>query len=75
MRTQTGDQQLELFNGTDVLASYLRARGWTKDADLPIWHRTEPRELSRSEQEAFAWQIAEDRSGGLEIVGLTLVMR
>jgi hypothetical protein len=70
MLNQTGNQQLELFTGTDALAGYLRARGWIKDADLAVWHRTEPRKLSRSEQDAFPWQIAEDRSSGLEIVGL-----
>jgi hypothetical protein len=71
MIKKTGNQQLELFTGPDTVSSYLRARGWIKDADLPVWHRAEPRKLSRSGQDAFAWQIAEDRSCGLEIVGLT----
>ncbi len=70
--TDSRYQASEVFTGADLIASYLTERGWTKDADLPIWHRTEPRELSRSEQDAFAWQIAEDRSNGLQVVGLTL---
>ncbi len=61
----------EHFEGPDAITKYLTARGWTRDADLPVWHRTVPgMRTPKPEEDAFAWQVAEDRSRGLEIVGL-----
>ena len=71
MCKQTGEQHSEHFAGSDAVAKYLTARGWIRDADLPVWHRSVPgMRTPKPEEDAFAWQVAEDRSRGLEIVSL-----
>lgn len=71
MGNPIAEQHAEQFVGSDAVAKYLTARGWTRDADLPVWHRSVPgMRTPKPEEDAFAWQVADDRSSGREIVSL-----